>query len=153
VSDQPAPAPALDPTAVQARADAATPGPWTVTDDGLGAVEIVASDRRTLIQVLLGDGDTRAHAPQHEADLAFIAAARTDVPALLATVKRQRRLVADLTDLVGDLADPDPCQFDHHGYCQAHAWFDTDPACPHGRARQLGLIPENPLGLRPEVQP
>jgi hypothetical protein len=43
----------------------------------------------------------------------------------------------DLTDLVKDLTDPDPCHFDHHGYCQAHGWFATEPACPHGRAHKL----------------
>lgn len=47
--------------------------------------------------------------------------------------------IAVLEALVADLVDPDPCYFDHHGYCQAHAWFATDPACPHGRAKQLGI--------------
>ncbi|WP_162602947.1 hypothetical protein [Streptomyces sp. CS090A] len=41
--------------------------------------------------------------------------------------------------LVADFIDPDPCHFDHHGYCQAHGWFATDPGCPHGRAKALGL--------------
>ncbi|MER7487936.1 hypothetical protein ABTY20_18915 [Streptomyces sp. NPDC126497] len=44
---------------------------------------------------------------------------------------------AELLKLVRDLIDPDPCTFDHHGYCQAHGWFETDPACPHGRAKRL----------------
>jgi hypothetical protein len=38
-------------------------------------------------------------------------------------------------DLIADLTDPDPCWYDHHGYCQAHGWFATDPACPHARAK------------------
>ncbi|WP_399553874.1 hypothetical protein OG473_39430 (plasmid) [Streptomyces anulatus] len=41
--------------------------------------------------------------------------------------------------LVSDFIDPDPCWFDHHGYCQAHGWAATDPGCPHGRAKALGL--------------
>ncbi|MFB8122057.1 hypothetical protein ACFVG1_12790 [Streptomyces bacillaris] len=41
--------------------------------------------------------------------------------------------------LVADFIDPDPCHFDHHGYCQTHGWFATDPGCPHGRAKALGL--------------
>lgn len=45
--------------------------------------------------------------------------------------------VEALRQLVKDLADPGPCYFDHHGYCQAHGWTDTDPSCPHGRAQQL----------------
>ncbi|MDT0302923.1 DUF433 domain-containing protein [Streptomonospora wellingtoniae] len=44
---------------------------------------------------------------------------------------------AELRALVRDLADPDPCWHDHHGYCQAHGWFETDPPCPHGRAQRL----------------
>jgi hypothetical protein len=40
---------------------------------------------------------------------------------------------ADL-ELIRDLADPDPCWFDHHGYCQAHGWTATNPRCPHARA-------------------
>jgi hypothetical protein len=50
------------------------------------------------------------------------------------------RLAAEnqrLRVLVDDLADPDPCWHDHHGYCQAHGWFATDPVCPHKRAREI----------------
>ena len=31
--------------------------------------------------------------------------------------------------------DPDPCEYDHHGYCQAHS-LDERP-CPHERAAEL----------------
>lgn len=41
--------------------------------------------------------------------------------------------------LVVDLVDDGMCRFDHHGYCQEHGWFETEPACPHGRAKALGL--------------
>ncbi len=44
---------------------------------------------------------------------------------------------ADLLDLVRDFVDPDPCSFDHHGYCQAHGWLDTEPRCPHARAKEM----------------
>jgi hypothetical protein len=46
---------------------------------------------------------------------------------------------AVLLALVRDFLDPDPCQFDHHGYCQAHAaGFDGEPmSCPHRRAREV----------------
>lgn len=45
---------------------------------------------------------------------------------------------ATLVELVRDFLDPDPCSFDHHGYCQAHAaGFGGEPlSCPHGRARK-----------------
>lgn len=54
-----------------------------------------------------------------------------------------REQLAVLRDLVGDLADPDPCHYDHHGYCQAHGWFATEPVCPMARAVELGLIPDD----------
>lgn len=28
-----------------------------------------------------------------------------------------------------------PCQFDHHGYCQAHFWLEA--RCPYGRLRDI----------------
>lgn len=43
----------------------------------------------------------------------------------------------ELLELVRDFLDPDSCHYDHHGYCQAHGWFATEPACPHARARKL----------------
>ncbi len=43
----------------------------------------------------------------------------------------------DLLDLVRDFVDPDPCSFDHHGYCQAHGWTGTTPRCPHARAKEM----------------
>lgn len=39
--------------------------------------------------------------------------------------------------LIADFIDPDDCWHDHHGYCQAHGWFATDPSCPHARAKAL----------------
>ncbi|MEU1327187.1 hypothetical protein [Streptomyces microflavus] len=50
-----------------------------------------------------------------------------------------RERLALVEALVSDFVDPDPCWFDHHGYCQAHGWVGTDPGCPHGRAKALGL--------------
>jgi hypothetical protein len=53
----------------------------------------------------------------------------------------QKAEIDQLRELVRDLADPDPCtHFDHHGYCQTHGWFAVEPPCPHGRARQAGLV-------------
>lgn len=42
-----------------------------------------------------------------------------------------------LMALLADLTDPDDCTYDHHGYCQAHMWFQVDPPCPHARAKQI----------------
>jgi hypothetical protein len=46
-------------------------------------------------------------------------------------------LTPALRELLGDLTDSDPCELDHHGYCQAHGWPRTEPRCPHARAKEL----------------
>lgn len=56
---------------------------------------------------------------------------------------------ADVLDLLYDLTDPDPCWYDHHGYCQAHGWMATDPPCAHARAKKI-LAAAN---YNPEEQP
>lgn len=38
--------------------------------------------------------------------------------------------------IIEDLVDDDPCQFDRHGYCQTHGWMD-DSECPHARAKKF----------------
>lgn len=40
-------------------------------------------------------------------------------------------------DLLTELVDPDPCRFDHHGGCQAHATGREDYTCPHADAKTL----------------
>lgn len=55
-----------------------------------------------------------------------------------------------LLELVDDLADLDPCSFDHHGNCQAHGWTRSDRQCPHRRAQALLVFAEDtglPVGL------
>ncbi len=41
----------------------------------------------------------------------------------------------ELLDIINDLVDPDNCQYDHNGDCQAHGWFN-DVECPHSRAKR-----------------
>jgi hypothetical protein len=74
-----------DLAAVEARANAATPGPWMITHDG-GL--IVKSDAGFICDFACGTG-THAH------DANFIATARTDVPLLLAEVKRLQIVLRD----------------------------------------------------------
>lgn len=40
-------------------------------------------------------------------------------------------------------APDDPCSLDHNGYCQAHSWFNTEPKCPHARAKEVLAPKEN----------
>ena len=44
--------------------------------------------------------------------------------------------IRELEKLVDDFTDPDDCNIDHHGYCQAHGWLQAG-VCPHFRAKQL----------------
>jgi hypothetical protein len=50
--------------------------------------------------------------------------------------EQQCKLAVDLlVDLTA--SETEPCSFDHHGYCQEHNWFETDPPCPYPRAHKL----------------
>lgn len=71
--------------AIQARADAATTGPWTPFEN-LG-VEIV-SPRAVVARMMAASNQWRG-------DTYFIAHAREDVPALLAEVKRLRSQIQE----------------------------------------------------------
>ena len=44
---------------------------------------------------------------------------------------------AEMLQIIDDLVSSEDCWFDHHGYCQAHMWFETEPVCPHARAKEL----------------
>ena len=66
---------------VQARADAATPGPWSISRHGEVwdvTGEVIQSD------ILI----PRCYPPEHEDNKRFIAHSRKDIPALIAEVKR-----------------------------------------------------------------
>lgn len=79
----------LDLDAIAARADAATKGPW-----------VAGPPSATEIPIRTQDGETVAAVRHHHqrdltavvANVAHIAAARQDIPALLAEVRRLRRL-------------------------------------------------------------
>lgn len=51
---------------------------------------------------------------------------------------RFRRCEQELLGLIDQLADPDPCHYDHHDLRQAHGLYDRP--CPHGRAQQATQI-------------
>lgn len=47
--------------------------------------------------------------------------------------------IVRLKDLIRDLADPDPCWFDHNGGCQAHGYLSLKPGetCPQADAQAI----------------
>lgn len=104
-----------------ALAQAATPGPWHQrSNDRLGDddTEVCTRDQRTLVQVLLGDQDTREEFPQAAADARFIAANSPDwvIRACRADLARlERHRPQDLTFCEGgvcwacDKLPPQPC--------------------------------------------
>ena len=102
--------------AIQARADAATEGPWHAgrgaTSDGKESVrtyeqkaaflalslnegesDLWLVDNDAVIPAATGDG------PKAKANAEFIAHARTDVPALIALVREQRAQIGRVRDL------------------------------------------------------
>lgn len=78
---------------IEARANAATEGPWC-TD----AWEIYqGTEYQPGLSMWIGETCRGTSTPeQDQADAAFVAAARTDVPALIAEVRRLQALVAEL---------------------------------------------------------
>ncbi len=70
--------------AIEARANAATPGPWLPSLDTWPPRRLDGSPRLSEITHSLG---------MFPGDMAFIAAARTDVPALIAEIRRLRALL------------------------------------------------------------
>lgn len=90
----------LDLDAIEARAEAATPGPWDIYRYRHGGGRICIDDseqpgrRRALIADMDGGPDAVATA-YNEGDREFLFHARADVPALVAEVRRLRALVGD----------------------------------------------------------
>lgn len=102
----------------EARLNAASPAPWRRWENRT-PTEVVDPDDFSIGRIWTGP------------DADFIVAARNKGPALLNEVR-------SLRSLVRDFLDPDPCSFDHHGYCQAHGYLGGEPlSCPHGRARTM----------------
>jgi len=79
----------IDLTAIRARADKATPGPWTREECG-NDTRICGGDE------VLFDNEWGSATGQDWLDAAFIAAARTDVPALCDEVESLRAELAEL---------------------------------------------------------
>ncbi|MFE1205681.1 hypothetical protein ACFW5V_28755 [Streptomyces sp. NPDC058762] len=96
--------------AIQARADAATPGPWG-TYRGLNARYTVQARPRTTRNGMENDGDIatlptdRTDADSY-ANARFLAHAREDVPALLAEIQRLTTERDAFADRVAELERP-----------------------------------------------
>ena len=144
---------------IDARRKAATPGPWGVYEFGGGsaidiaaALEDTGTGYRARREICRLEDEPLDNDPTHrewtaeedwaqvQADATFVAAARTDVPALLADLKRARAQVRFLLDQIrrkdarsgdGDkalrefLAAPDPIRGD-----------SNDGAVPAGDGQQ-----------------
>lgn len=70
-------------------------------------------------------------------------------PGLRAPQDRARLLaiIDAATPIIRYMIDPDPCEFDHHGGCQAHGYISLQPGetCPQHDAKEwvkaLGVSP------------
>ncbi len=77
----------LDLEAIEARANAATPGPW-ISKYGLN---VVSPDKRGICcNSHSSNIDGETHQLENHANIEFIAHARADIPALLAEIRRLR---------------------------------------------------------------
>ena len=80
----------LDLDAIEARAEAATPGPWMEPRNGLGLGWTIFPKNSKGWSIATCDSGT---------DADFIAASRTDVPALVAELRAAREVVEAAVDL------------------------------------------------------
>ena len=81
-------APALDLDAIEARANAATPGPWCAGGSYVGIVRPWGNIYSVVgVQIVHEGWESRTGGIQTPVDAAFIAAARADIPALVAAVR------------------------------------------------------------------
>ena len=87
----------LDLDAIEARASAATPGPWLTMDEAptWDHPRVCGYDQKEnhRTEPYFATGPRVADVEQAEVDEAFIAAARTEIPALVAEVRRLRAAV------------------------------------------------------------
>ena len=102
----------LDIDLIEARANAATPGPWSEAWDG----EIHATSDDWELVLRVPEGDDRP------ADCAFVANAREDVPALIAEVRRLRAVVEAAMALC-EQVERDSMMIDLQYLCRAVAVY------------------------------
>lgn len=113
----------------------------------MGVVPHLARAHWEFLQSALRAAWERAAAAVHAHYAAQMVDLREELAKAEAECARLRALVAGFTD-------EGICELDHHGYCQTHGWFMTEPACPHARARALlGITPRaaQPAGNKTEV--
>jgi hypothetical protein len=105
----------LDLDAIEARAEAATPGPWRQTTSKRGY--------RDVLQTPDSYGDRMIAKGCPNADADFIAAARTDIPALVAELRAAREVVEAAAQRIGG---------SHAMVCDAYA-LGPGTTCDCGR--------------------
>ena len=104
--------------AIRERAEKATPGPWF----GEGAEVFTRGDASFNWIPTIYHGRSPEQCRQQEQDAAFIAHARTDIPALLAQVERLRAENAQQSEWIAALMDEQP------RYATANARLTTENA-------------------------
>lgn len=122
---------------IEARANAATEGPWC-TD----AWEIYqGTEYQPGISMWIGETCRGTSTPeQDQADAAFVAAARTDVPALLDYVRRLQAELADFSGRVNEL-ESQLCQCQptrEHDDFRRPAFYRHEAHCPVTAASAAG---------------
>jgi hypothetical protein len=91
--------------AIEARADAATKGPWDTRDHGVPNLSDVDMSDGTLASVATWRSGDPGTAEETLANAAFIAAARTDVPAICAALKVACEAIRDNDTFVDNDGD------------------------------------------------
>lgn len=71
----------------------------------------------------------------------------TGATVMKAEIDHLRTENEQLRSLINDfVCEGDDCEFDHHGYCQAHSWFEIEQQCPHARAKEILAATDQNIG-------
>jgi hypothetical protein len=112
----------LDLDAIEARANAATPGPWTQEGNLVGEQ---GNEGQDLFHVLSTVRNGRVAWDEVAPNAAFIAHAREDIPALVARVRELELTVRDL--LAATVPHPKEHPATHAAQRRAYAVLGEDP--------------------------
>lgn len=113
--------------AIEARANAATEGPWTAETTGVAGGDhwYVCDEGEAIASISCNDGTNE---DQREPDAEFIAHSRTDIPALLVAVRERDNTIARIREVLDDYdglnAEPIPKLSTHTWMHEVRAALD-----------------------------
>lgn len=99
---------------IEARASAATPGPWVCRSEDGYDYDVIDPSGRRVFSDGSACGEYGADIDLDGPDAAFIMAARTDVPRLVAALREAMKMAVDLFGEGGTAGNEEAVEFQRH---------------------------------------